>query len=648
MTDLVIPNTVTSIGQYAFYGCSGLTSVVIPNSVTSIGQIAFCGCSGLTSVVIPNTVTSIGQGAFKNCSGLTSVTIPNSVTTIGACSFWNCNLSNITCLAETPPIAIETYEGWGWVSSYEAFDDYSATLYVPVGSLNAYKTTEPWCNFNNIQPIGQGYFVTLDQISAVVYPGSIVQLTATVTPQDENTPDVTWTSSNSSVATVDEWGIVTGIAAGEVDIVAHAGDAAATCHVVVKDYHVQLNTNEASILNGSKLQLTATVTPQDDQTPDVEWHSSRPGVADVSNNGLVRAYAVGEVDITASVGNDTAVCHIRVTPVMVESISFNATELEMENGDVFNLVASIYPANADNPVVAWTLPETSALSTMYVGNECTIVAQHVSEVTEAVITATSTDGSNLTATCHVTVKPPFVMAESISIQPNSLTLRVNESATLNATVLPVDATNKTVNWSTSNPSVATVDNNGRVTALKSGNATVTATTADGSNLSVSCNVTVTDSDPTVVLAESISLDHSSITLNAGTIKHLYATVLPTNTTNKNVAWSSSDESVVTVTSHGVVKGYTPGTAIITAATTDGTNLTAQCIVTVVPGGGSDPQIGDVDGDGRINIDDLTALINYLLTGDTSSINLENADVDNDGRINIDDVTALINMLLSRS
>ena len=76
----VIPNTVTAIGDWAFWGCSGLTSVTIPNSVTSIGGSAFYGCTGLTSVTIGGSVTSIGSWAFSNCSGLTSVTIPNSVT----------------------------------------------------------------------------------------------------------------------------------------------------------------------------------------------------------------------------------------------------------------------------------------------------------------------------------------------------------------------------------------------------------------------------------------------------------------------------------------------------------------------------------------------------------------------------------------
>ncbi len=127
--DLIIPNSVTSIGDYVFCNCTGLTSVTIPNSVTSIGDGAFSGCTGLTSVTIPNSVTSIGSRAFYNCSDLTSVTIPNSVTSIGEYAFSNTNLKKTIWLTNTPPSGYTNAKG---SINYVANNQYSSLSNVKV------------------------------------------------------------------------------------------------------------------------------------------------------------------------------------------------------------------------------------------------------------------------------------------------------------------------------------------------------------------------------------------------------------------------------------------------------------------------------------------------------------------------------------
>ena len=150
----VIPNSVTSIGDYAFYYCSGLTSVTIPNSVTTIGIGAFTICRGLTSVSIGNSVTSIGDYAFWCCDGLASVTIGNSVENIGSRAFADCpELLDVYCYAENVP----STESNAFDGSYPEY----ATLHVPNASVDSYKATEPWSSFGNIVALPNEFNLTV-------------------------------------------------------------------------------------------------------------------------------------------------------------------------------------------------------------------------------------------------------------------------------------------------------------------------------------------------------------------------------------------------------------------------------------------------------------------------------------------------------
>lgn len=141
---MVIPSSVTSIGEFAFDDCANLASVVIPSSVTSIGNYAFSRCSSLTSIDIPNSITVIEKYTFNDCGSLASVNIPSSVTSLGKNAFYGCfSLNKLVCNATTPPACRQ----WG---VFEGVDKNECTLIVPQESLDAYKSAVQWKSFFTI------------------------------------------------------------------------------------------------------------------------------------------------------------------------------------------------------------------------------------------------------------------------------------------------------------------------------------------------------------------------------------------------------------------------------------------------------------------------------------------------------------------
>ena len=252
--------------------------------------------------------------------------------------------------------------------------------------------------------------------------------------------------------------------------------------------------------------------------------------------------------------------------VAVDHISISPAELVMKKGDYVTVTAYVLPDNASEKELTWSSSDTTVATVSYQG---IVTAKAIGNAT---ITATTLDKTK-TATCTVIVREKVT---SVSLNYTSLTMTEGETKSLIATVLPDNAANKSVSWSSSNTSVATVAKPGIVTAVSAGTATITVTTNDGGK-TATCSVTV---KPKTIPVTSISLNYTALTLNEGNTQALTATVLPANATDKSVTWSSSNSSAATVSSSGVVTAKAKGTATITVKTNDG-GKTASCTVNVV-------------------------------------------------------------------
>ena len=339
------------------------------------------------------------------------------------------------------------------------------------------------------------------------------------------------------------------------------------CTKTIEVSSVRLSESSMTLTVGESATLQAVVEPSGADYDGVTWTSSDASVASVSN-GLVKANKVGTATITATAGGVSGTCTVTVDVVHVREVTLNVGTAEVYVGEELTLYAAVFPSNAENTNVYWSTGD-SKVATVTDG-----VVTGLSAGTTT-ITVISEDGG-IKATCQVTVTVKVIPVTAITLSSTEMTIEVGGKQTLQAEVKPEDATDKSVTWSSSDPSVATVDSaTGEVTAVSEGTATIFCSAADGS-VSAACLVECT---PAVVPVESLSLDVDSVSLITGETKVLTATVSPEEATDKAVTWSSSDPSVVEVGPTGEITAKSAGEATVTCTSADG-KQTVACTVTV--------------------------------------------------------------------
>lgn len=245
---------------------------------------------------------------------------------------------------------------------------------------------------------------------------------------------------------------------------------------------VRVTPDHEALYVGETLQLKADVQPADAPDKTVSWTTSRADVATVDANGLVTAVAPGIASIQASAGSKSANCIINVSIrwVAVSGVTLDAQNLTLTVGEKTTLHATVSPADASEPEVRW---KSDNLSVATVDGSGQVQALAPGE---ALVTATAGDVS---ATCHVTVNKAEVPVASITLSATSLELEKGERIRLTATVLPADADDPAVGWTSSAPEVASVDASGWVTAITIGKAVITARAG---SCSATCEIVVTE------------------------------------------------------------------------------------------------------------------------------------------------------------
>ena len=416
-------------------------------------------------------------------------------------------------------------------------------------------------------------------------------------PEEITDAKVTWKSSNTEIAKVDETGKVTGVAEGTTTITATSGTASSLCEVTVKPKDaktvkvtdIELSDTEVVLAAGTSYLVKASVYPDDADDTAVTWKSNRSSVATVTATGRITGVKEGEAEITATTvdGRKKVVCTVYVTATSSSSGSTTDSGISLKDASDAYFDYSevkVFPGTATRLEIISNMGEVIKGADFTWESEDTSVATVDSKgfvtgkkVGETYVTATATNGDyDYNLECYVIVSREKVAVTGISFEKTSISLVRSKSTELKVKFSPSNATVTSVNWSSADSKIATVDRNGKVTGRAEGTTTITAATKDG-KYTATCTVEVTR---TAVKLEEIELDED-LEFLVGEESELIPYFYPENSANTEVTWSSSNPSVVSVDDKGKIKMLKRGTARITVTSKESSRIKATCTITVL-------------------------------------------------------------------
>lgn len=616
---LTLPESLTSIGNWTFRGMAALESIVIPNAVTEMGTYAFADDTSLKSAKLSTSCPWLKEGLFSECNTLQSITIPSVVTKMDGYMFTNCkSLTSATFEDGTDLIEM----GYG-----ASGKDYGLFRDCPLKTLNLGR----WLSYNtekasrspfyyiyklknlnigeNVKVIDKYMFSYCTGLETVYLPDNITSVNLWGFRGCYSLKSVRLSKKLSQVG---DYGFSGCTSLDNVTFPASmtsvASNSFSDCTALRK---LDLGQN-LLIIGPSAFE-------NDKALEGIEIPSTLYGLGVASFKNCTSLPYV-EVKSISSVGKEA---FMGCTGLKWISLSDKTTSLGENSFAGCNNIAYVksYATTAPEGLVNFP-SEVVANGTLFVpeGYE-----------DDYTYSATWEDWMN--------IKPltENVLVSSITLSQKEANMKATETLPLSATVGSENAVNKSLIWKSSNEAIATVSEEGVITANAVGNATITAIAADGSGVKASCDITV---DPT--LAESISLDQPTLTLKKKRTANLVATISPVTTTNKSLTWKSDNPEIATVDNEGNVKTLTAGETTIKVSANDGSGITAECHLTVTA-----PKAGDSNDDDEVNVVDAVNTVNYILNKVVGTFEFEAADVNKDNHISVSDVTGTTAIILQQ-
>ena len=603
-----LPNKLTAIGYHAFENCAALESITIPDTVTKIGNYAFSGCTSLTSVKLSEKLKTIPSNAFQGCSSLASIKLPQNLNDICTDAFSGSGLESVTIPASCTTVDNYAFAGCKGLAT--------VTLQQGVKTIGSYcfkgcTALENITIPDTVESIGSYAFYDCDTLRKVVIPNSVTSLGNYIFANNEKLADV---KLGTGLTAIPQYAFYECPALKSVSI----------------PYRVKTI--------GTKAFANCTA---------LEEITIPQGVTSISSDAFSYPKNMTIYGVSGSTAetfaNDKGINFVAKS-ISATNVSLNKTELTLKKGETATLVASIMPENFTD-TISWRSTDTKVATVTDAG-----LVKGVA-VGTAKIKVTVGGASAL---CTVNVIQPVT---SISLNKTSLTMDALNTYQLTATAYPTTAVSRDIAWSSSDSSIASVDEKGLVTAHKKGTATIKATAKDGSNISNSCKVTVSNNGYEVSKVSEFESSHpysnNCSDIWVYTVKG--ATYLDLVFDAKTNIEEDFDFLYIYDANGNLIGKYTgtslagktirvPGDTAKIKLISDEAGSTWGFRVTEVKTDAAEGGIkGDINGDGSITAADMQRLYNHL-NGTALLKDASIADLNEDGNVTAADMQRLYNHL----